>query len=77
MGSKFSMFGFDSDLANPAESSDNASYTAGNFTSELHTYFRYRGGERLDFLGDDDVCGKTLVSVEDLLDVLLCLSHPL
>ncbi len=27
----------------------------GNFTSELETYFQYKGGEHLEFRGDDDV----------------------
>ena len=27
----------------------------GEFTSELHTYFQYKGGEKLSFTGDDDV----------------------
>ncbi len=27
----------------------------GNFTTEIHTYFQYKGGESLTFSGDDDV----------------------
>ncbi len=40
------------------ESTENAvgeTYKFGNFTSELHTYFQYKGGEKLEFFGDDDV----------------------
>lgn len=35
---------------------ENANHTNhGGFTSEIHTYFQYQGGEQLRFKGDDDV----------------------
>ncbi|MBR4984699.1 MAG: DUF4215 domain-containing protein [Proteobacteria bacterium] len=37
------------------ETANGTSYKYGNFTSELHTYFQYKGGETLTFKGDDDV----------------------
>ena len=38
-----------------SETANGTSYRYGNFTSELHTYFQYKGGETLSFRGDDDV----------------------
>ena len=38
-----------------SEPSGSGTNLAGNFTSELHTFFQYKGGEKLDFRGDDDV----------------------
>ena len=41
--------GYHSASASPKAESE------GNFTSQLHTYFQYKGGEKLEFRGNDDV----------------------
>ena len=41
--------GYHSSTANPRAAN------GGEFTSELHTFFQYKGGETLTFRGDDDV----------------------
>ena len=44
--------------SDPAENCGNSNFTvpnAGNFTTEIKTYFQYKGGETLTFRGNDDV----------------------
>ena len=39
----------------PTETANGGDKKYGNFTSELHTFFRYNGAATLEFTGDDDV----------------------